>query len=498
MESRYAIDMRGVKKSFDGAVALKQVDLQVEEGVCHGLIGENGAGKTTLMRILGGIIYKDEGTVCVHGKEVFIRNKHMSESLGIAFIPQELDFVGGFTVAENIYLGNEPRSFAGTVDRNRMNKDAKKLLEQLEIHLDPEKKAKELNVSQQQMMVIAKILSKDASIIIMDEPTARLGHDESEHLLQYIQRLKQLGKTIIFISHHLDEVMAVCDRVTVLRDGATIMTENIQNVTADQLVQKMVDREIQEVFREETGHNISDVLLKVENLKRKKDSPDLSFQVRSGEIIGFFGLVGAGRTEMIRSMLKIDPCAKADITLQGKKLNIRRYRDAIDEGIVLVPEERRTQGVLLNLSIASNIAIGQLERFTKFLFINRKKENKTVEHSAKEMKIRCHSYDQKVKTLSGGNQQKVVLAKHVESDVRVFILDEPTRGIDIGAKDQIYHVIENLAEKGMAVIIISSEIPELQRLCDAVYVMHEGKITRRFERKELRNANEILQYALAD
>ena len=454
MESRYAIDMRGVKKSFDGAVALKQVDLQIEEGVCHGLIGENGAGKTTLMRILGGIIYKDEGTVCVHGKEVFIRNKHMSESLGIAFIPQELDFVGGFTVAEN--------------------------------------------VSQQKMMIIAKILSKDASIIIMDEPTARLGHDESEHLLQYIQRLKQLGKTIIFISHHLDEVMAVCDRVTVLRDGATIMTENIQNVTADQLVQKMVDREIQEVFREETGHNISDVLLKVENLKRKKDSPDLSFQVRSGEIIGFFGLVGAGRTEMIRSMLKIDPCAKADITLQGKKLNIRRYRDAIEEGIVLVPEERRTQGVLLNLSIASNIAIGQLERFTKFLFINRKKENKTVEHSAKEMKIRCHSYDQKVKTLSGGNQQKVVLAKHVESDVRVFILDEPTRGIDIGAKDQIYHVIENLAEKGMAVIIISSEIPELQRLCDAVYVMHEGKITRRFERKELRNANEILQYALAD
>lgn len=498
MAKEYAVEILGAQKSFDGVAALKHADFQVEAGTCHGLIGENGAGKSTLMKILTGIVSKDAGTIRIYGKEENIRNKFVSESKGIALVPQELDFISNFTVAENIYLGIEPKNIFGLIHQAKLYENATALLNELQIDLDPKAVARDLNVSQQQMMVIAKILARDASILIMDEPTARLGHDEIEHLLKYINHLKNIGKTIIFISHHLDEIMNVCDRVTVLRDGTTIMTEEIANVTVDELIQRMVDREIAEEFRDETGHPISEVMLHVEGLKRTTHSPEINFEVRKGEIIGFFGLVGSGRTEMIRAALRIDKRKSGTIILDGKKEVFHRYSDAIQAGVVLVPEERRKQGVILNSSIKSNISIGQLDRFVKWGMINRKEEQKTSEHSAAEMSVSCHSLDQPVKTLSGGNQQKVVLAKHVESDVKVFILDEPTRGIDIGAKDQIYNVIEDLVQKRMAVIVISSEIPELQRLCDAVYVMHEGKITRRFERHELKDAEKILQYALAD
>lgn len=498
IEKNYAVEMIGIKKRFGGSYALKQVDFYVEPGTCHGLVGENGAGKSTMMRILGGIIHKDEGTVRIHGDVGEIRSRQMSEKMGIAFVPQELDFIAGFTVAENIFLGTEPKSQLGMVDKKKMHQEAKELLEKLQIELDADAVAGELNVSQQQMMVIARILSRDASIIIMDEPTARLGHDEIRHLLNYIKLLKQAGKTVIFISHHLEEIMEVCDHVTVLRDGMTIMTAPISQVTQELLIQKMVDREIAEEFREETGHNIQEVMLEVRNLKKGSQVKEFSFQVRKGEITGFFGLVGSGRTEAIRAMLGIDKCDQAEIFLEGRQRRFRHYQDAIKAGLVLVPEERRKQGVLLNFSIADNITIGQLKRFAKMGLLHSSRERATAEHSACEMDIVCRSVSQKAGELSGGNQQKVVLAKYVESDVKVFILDEPTRGIDVGAKDQIYHVIENLVKKGMAVVVISSEIPELQRLCDSVYVMHEGKITKRFERKELKDAEMILQYALMD
>ena len=391
-----------------------------------------------MMKILGGIIHKDEGDVFIHGAQNPIKDRQSSEKAGIAFVPQELDFISGFTVAENIFLGLEPVKL-GMVNRKKMFQKTKEFLQELQIELNPNTLAKDLNVSQQQMMVIARILARDASIIIMDEPTARLGHAEIKHLLGYIKQLSARGKTIIYISHHLDEIMEICDSVTVLRDGVTIMTSPIKKISQELLVKKMVDREIEEGFKEETGHKIGDVMLKIENLS---------------------------------------------------KIN------QLYEGIVLVPEERRKQGLILNNSVENNITLGQLQRFTKIGLLNPTLEKKTVDHSSREMDIICRSYKQKVKELSGGNQQKVVLAKYIELDVKVFILDEPTRGIDIGAKEQIYQVIEKLASKNMAVIVISSELPELQRLCDSVYVMKEGRITKRFEREELKDAEKILQYAL--
>lgn len=497
MDNKYAVEMKEVKKSFGGIYALKNVNFRVQCGECHGLIGENGAGKSTMMKILGGIIHKDGGNVFIHGEENPIKDRQSSEKAGIAFVPQELDFISSFTVAENIFLGLEPVNL-GLVNRKKILDKTKEFLRELQIELDPNTLAKDLNVSQQQMMVIARILARDARIIIMDEPTARLGHAEIRHLLGYIKQLSARGKTIIFISHHLDEIMEICDSVTVLRDGVTITTSPISEVSQELLVRQMVDREIEEGFKEKTGHEIGDILLKVEHLYRHNQLFDISFEARKGEVVGFFGLVGSGRTEAIRAMLGVDKCDHAEITLAGEKKRFRRYKDAINEGIVLVPEERRKQGLILNNSVEDNITLGQLHRFTKFGFLNPSLEKRTVDNSSNEMDIVCRSSKQKVKELSGGNQQKVVLAKYIELDVKVFILDEPTRGIDIGAKEQIYQVIEKLARKNMAVIVISSELPELQRLCDSVYVMKEGHITKRFEREELKDAEKILQYALTN
>ena len=467
-----AIEMIGVKKSFGGLHALKEVNFVVTSGTCHGLIGENGAGKSTLMKVLGGTVHKDEGTVIVNGKEVNIRNKHMSQELGIAFVPQELDFISNFTVAENIYLGNEPLNGLGIIDKKKLYSDTKQLLDELRINLNPYKRAGDLNVSQQQMMIIAQALAHNANIIIMDEPTARLGHEEIEHLLSYISFLKQAGKTIIFISHHLEEVKRVADMVTVMRDGTTILTTETSKVSVPDLIKAMVNRDVSGQFVEETGHNISDLMLSVSDLKLTKKNNGISFEVHKGEIIGFFGLVGSGRTEMIRSLLKIDKQYNSKIVLDGKTVKFRNYKDAINSGIVLVPEERRKQGVILSSSISDNISLGQLDRFTRYFFINRRKEKQCTKCSAEAMNIICQSIDQKVNTLSGGNQQKVVLAKHVESDIKVFILDEPTS--------------------------ISSEIPELQRLCDTIYVMRQGVITKRFERKEIGNSDLLLQCALTN
>lgn len=497
MNNKYAVEMKEVKKSFGGIYALKNVNFKVRCGECHGLIGENGAGKSTMMKILGGIIHKDGGNVFIHGEENPIKDRQSSEKAGIAFVPQELDFISSFTVAENIFLGLEPMNL-GMINRKKMFERTKEFLQELQIDLDPNTLAKDLNVSQQQMMVIAKILARDASIIIMDEPTARLGHAEIQHLLGYIKQLSARGKTMIFISHHLDEIMEICDSVTVLRDGVTIMTSPICEVSQELLVRKMVDREIEEGFKEKTGHEIGEIMLRVEHLIKDNQFYDISFEARKGEVVGFFGLVGSGRTEAIRAMLGIDKCDHIEITLAGEKKKFRSYKDAINEGIVLVPEERRKQGLILNNSVEDNITLGQLHRFTKFGLLNPALEKKTVDASSKEMDIVCRSSRQKVKELSGGNQQKVVLAKYIELDVKVFILDEPTRGIDIGAKEQIYQVIEKLARKNMAVIVISSELPELQRLCDSVYVMKDGRVTKRFEREELKDAEKILQYALTN
>lgn len=495
--SEYAIEMHGIHKWFGGTHALQGIDFQVPRGTCHALVGENGAGKSTLMKILGGIIKKDEGTILLNGQEVNIKSRNHSQELGIAFVPQELVFIPYFSVAENIYLGKEPKRSLGLIDWPRMRREAKALLENLHIDLPVMKRAERLGVSDQQMMVLAQILSENAEIIIMDEPTARLGHEEIKHLLGYIQYLKTQGKTIIYISHRLEEIFQVCDHVTVLRNGATVATKPISEVDNASLVRMMVNRDVNEIPSLDTGHQIGEVVLDVRDLSKQGVYSDVHFDVHQGEVIGFFGLVGSGRTEMIRGMLGVDKRDSCQVTLSGEAHSFKSIGQALDAGIVLVPEERRKQGVILSLPINQNITLGNLRSFsTKLGLLQHARERAAAKSAAEKLGVKCGSISDPVGSLSGGNQQKVVLAKYIDRDVKVFILDEPTRGIDIGAKDQIYHIIEDIARKNTAVIVISSEIPELQRLCDRIFVMKEGKITAELARKEFIQSESVLKHAI--
>ncbi len=498
MKQNYAIEMLNVSKKFGATYALKDITFQIEKGTCHALVGENGAGKSTMMKILAGTLKRDGGKIFVDGEKQEIKSRAYSQKLGIAFVPQELNFISCFSVAENIYLGEEQIGKSKLIDFAKLYGDAEELLKKLKIDIPIHKPAGELNVSQQQMMIIARILAKEANIIIMDEPTARLGHGEIKHLLQYIKYLKSIGKTIIFISHHLDEVFEVCDRVTVLRDGKTIATKDISDVTNAELVHMMVKREVDETLLPETGHKIGDVVLEVKNLNKKNLLYDINFKVHKGEILGFFGLVGAGRTEAIRAILGIDRCDTISTYLNGKPVRFKNNRQAMKSGVVLVPEERRKQGLVLTMQIGENITLGQTKSYETLGIINSRKEQQAINQAIEKIGVVCSSSKQKVGELSGGNQQKVVIAKYIDSGVSVFILDEPTRGVDIGAKRQIYDIIENLAAKGIAVIVISSEIPELQLISDRVCIMQDGHLIKELSRKEIMDANKVLEAAMGE
>ncbi len=496
-ETDYIIEIKGINKAFGGVNALKDINLNIKRGTCHAIVGENGAGKSTLMKILTGVVKKDTGAVLYNGRDVNINSILQAEEMGIAIIPQELSFVSYFTVAENIFYGEEPtRKVKTFIDWKKLFKECEEQLNELKINLPVKAKASELNVSDQQMMVIARVLSKKADIIIMDEPTARLGHEEVQELLDYIKYLQSLGKTIIYISHRLEEIFAVCDTVTIMRDGQVIDTLPIGDLDNDKLINMMVNRNTKIDIEVERDSNIGDVVLSIEHLNKKGVLKDVSFYVRKGEILGMFGLVGAGRTEAIRAVLGIDKCDSAKIVLEGKQVKFRNIGQAFDAGIVLVPEERRKQGILPNTPIYKNISLGCLENFERFGLINKKKEYEYAKESADMLNVACSSIKQTVGSLSGGNQQKVVISKYINRNVKVFILDEPTRGIDVGAKEQIYHVIEGLAKKGMAVIVVSSEIPELQRICDRICVMSEGKMTSEISRKEFIDSDKILRNAI--
>lgn len=495
-ESKYAVEMQGIKKSFGGIYALKGIDFKVERGTCHALVGENGAGKSTLMKIMTGIISRDTGEIFINGEKTEINNIHHAEELGIAIVPQELSFVSYFTVAENIFMGEEPtKKGVKLVDWKGLFTACDKKLDELKIDLPSKTKASSLNVSDQQMMVIARVLAKNAEIIIMDEPTARLGHGEVAKLMEYIKYLKQQGKTIIYISHRLEEIFEICDNVTVLRDGQTIDTLPVSQVDNDKLINMMVNRSVN-VVAQKREHVIGDVVFSVEHLTRAGVLHDVSFNVRKGEILGLFGLVGAGRTEAVRAALGVDKYDHAEITLDGKPIRFKHIGQALKAGIALVPEERRKQGILPNTPITRNVTIGNLSQFTKFGMLNEKAEKKYAKTATDKLSVACTSVQQTVGSLSGGNQQKVVISKYIDRDIKVFILDEPTRGIDVGAKDQIYTIIENLAKQGMAVIVISSEIPELQLMCDRVCIMSEGKVISEMTREEFIDSDNVLKNAI--
>ena len=492
-----ALELKGVSKQFGGIHALKDVSFGIKKGTVHALVGENGAGKSTLMKILSGIYSKDTGETIIDGKSINISSFAHSQSLGIALVPQELSLVQEFSIAENIFLGNEPKWYGTSIiNQKELNKRARKLLESLDIKLDPKEKIMDLSVSDQQMVVIAKSLSQNAKILILDEPTARLGHHEIEHLLDYIIHLKSQGITIIYISHHFEELFKISDEITVLRDGQTIATKRTKDVTKDDLIRMMVNRDFNSFFSK-ANRTVGDEILQVENLSRKGIVNNVSFSVKKGEILGISGLVGAGRTEMVRTLLGVDKKDSGKVLLEGKEMNFRSLRDSIKSGLVLVPEERRKQGIVSDLSVQSNVSLGSLEMLSRGTIINKSKEKVVVKDLIKKLQVRTSGPDQLVGNLSGGNQQKVVLAKWISRPVKIFFLDEPTRGIDIGAKGEIYKLIEDLAANGTSIVMVSSEIPELQAICDRIIVMKDGHNVAELQKNEF-EADTILAHAMGE
>lgn len=490
-----AVQMENVSKFFGGICAVNNVSLEIRKGTIHALMGENGAGKSTLMKMLCGIISTDKGTIKLDGKQVKLHSLIEAQEHKLAIVPQELALVEYFTVAENMFLGRE-QTKGGFISKQKMYAEAAAQLKKLKIDLDPKMLVGDLSVSQQQMLVIAKVLSLDAETIILDEPTARLGISEIETFLDYMKYLRSLGKTLILISHKLDEIFAVCDDVTVLRDGAVVARHSIADITVDQLIKEMVNRSSQKLEIVKKGTVSDEIVLQVKNLACQSMVKDVSFSLRKGEILGFYGLVGAGRTEAIRAVLGIDKKQSGTIIYKGKPVDFKNIRQSMEAGLVLVPEERRQQGLVLNMSIRNNTTLTKLKDYSKFGFLQEKREIADTEKLRKDLKLACSSIEAQVSSLSGGNQQKVVLSKFIDKPVDVFIVDEPTRGIDVGAKSEIYNLIEDISARGVSVIIISSEIPEIQSICDRVAIMREGEIVKILEPEEFNDAETMLKYSI--
>jgi len=478
------LEMKGISKHFPGVQALDNVDFEVERGEIHALVGENGAGKSTLMKVLMGVYSRDSGRILLDGKEVRISSPKEAENLGISMIFQEFNLLPHLTVGENIFLTRLPRkSFLRTVDWKKLWDNASEILSKLEISLDPKSLIKDLSVAEMQMVEIAKALSVNARILIMDEPTSALTQEEIKKLFAQMRKLKDQGVAIVFISHRLEEIKEISDRITVLRDGRKIATVAAGEVTEEEIAEMMVGREVKTLFPK-TEVRKGKVLLEVKSLTRRGVFEDVSFYLREGEILGIYGLVGAGRTELVRSIFGEDPVDDGEVFLEGRKVSVKHPKDAVDLGVGLVPENRALQGLLLNMSVRENIALPNLAKLSRKGWVLGFRERSVVQRQVQVLGVKTPSIEQKVLYLSGGNQQKVVLAKWLERNPRVLILDEPTRGIDVGAKAEVHALMNSLAEKGIGIIMISSELPEVLGMSDRVLVMRKGRIVAEFTREE--------------
>ncbi|HET9594851.1 MAG TPA: sugar ABC transporter ATP-binding protein [Anaeromyxobacteraceae bacterium] len=471
--SEYALRMQGICKRFPGVHALDGVHLHVRKGTVHGLMGENGAGKSTLMKCLIGMYAPDEGTIEVAGKPVSIHGTHHALSLGISMIHQELSPIPQMTVAENIYLGREPLTWYGLVDTRELNRRTAELLGRLGIAVAPERRMVELSIANTQLVEIAKAISYDSGLIIMDEPTSAITEAEVANLHRIIRSLRDRGVSIIYITHKMDEVFSICDDITVLRDGRFVDASPIQSLTHDLLIQKMVGRELTRMFEKEAAP-VGEPVLEVRNYSGKRFR-DVSFQVRRGEILGVAGLMGAGRTELLETIFGVHRRTSGEIFLHGKRVRIDQPADSIRHGLALLTEDRKLTGLYLNATVRDNISIANLRRYLAGPFVQFGKVAADCERMRKAMRIKTPTLLQKVRNLSGGNQQKVLLARWLLTEPEILILDEPTRGIDVGAKAEIYRLMVDLARSGKAIIMISSEMPEVLGMCDRIMVMHEGE-----------------------
>jgi ribose transport system ATP-binding protein len=490
------VKMEGIEKSFPGVHALSQAQFELRAGEVHALVGENGAGKSTLMKILTGVYSKDAGHIYIKGQEVEIPNPRAAQNLGISIIHQELNLMPHLTVAQNIFIGREPRkSLNFMLDESELNKKTRELLDTIHMDLDPRTKVSNLTVAKQQMVEIAKALSINAEVIIMDEPTSALTEAEIEELFRIIRHLRDEGKGIIYISHRLEELKQIAERVTVMRDGHYIDTVNINDVTKEKIISMMVGREIYETSKVDLENSSNEVVLEVKNLKRGRTIKDVSFKLKKGEILGFAGLMGAGRTEVARAIFGADPIEGGEIYVKGRKVNIKSPMDAVNRGIGYLSEDRKRYGLALGMDVETNIVLATFEKFLGLLgWVRQDKTRAEARSRIEELKIKTPSLKQKVKFLSGGNQQKVIIAKWLTRNCDILIFDEPTRGIDVGAKSEIYKLLNELAEKGKSIIMISSELPEILRMSHRIVVMCEGRVTGELSATEA-TQERIMHYA---
>lgn len=482
--SEYVLEMRDITKRYPGVVAVNNAQLNLRAGEVHCLVGENGAGKSTLMKVLSGAVPLDSGEIRLSGEPVHIHSPHHAQQLGISMIYQEFNLSPYLSVAENIFLGREPRlRRTPFINWAKMYRDARAILARIRVNLDVRKPVNECSVAQQQMVEIAKALSFNSKIIVMDEPSATLTEHELAALFDLIRELKRQGIGMIYISHRLEEIFTIGDRVTVMRDGHYIATRPVNEVTREEIIRMMVGRELTHEFPKETFAPGPE-RLRIEGLTRRGAFENVSFSLRTGEIVGLTGLVGAGRTEVARAIFGADRPDAGRVILDGKAVAVRSPQDAIRLGIGLLTEDRKNQGLVLGMTVRENTTLANLRSLVKLLFVDRRRERAETDRFVRELQIKTPSIEQVVQNLSGGNQQKVVLAKWLFTESKVLIFDEPTRGIDVGAKVEIYRLMNELVRRGVCILMISSELPEVLGMCDRILVMHEGRIAGELPRAE--------------
>lgn len=498
MDNQSIMSVRNITKTFPGVKALDNVSFEIKKGTVHAICGENGAGKSTLMKIISGVYKRDSGEIYFEGKPMKedITPKE-SQELGISIIYQEFNLVDTLSIAENIYLGRLTEENKKLVDWKRVNKDAEELLASIGYTMDVKTLVRDLSVAQKQMIEISKALSQNAKLIIMDEPSATLTSKDLKTFFDVIRGLRDKGITVIYISHKLEEVFELCDEVTVFRDGTVIDTNPISSLTKDDIIAKMVGRSVDVEFPKRNTP-IGEEVLRVENLCAGDKVRNISFNLKKGEILGLMGLVGAGRTETVRAIFGADKKDSGKIFLNGREIKINSPKDAIDNKMILLTEDRRGQGLFLNYSVSSNIVSANIKKTADGYFIVKGREEEAANEYVEELKIKTPSIMQKTVNLSGGNQQKVVVAKSLYSEPDILIMDEPTRGIDVGAKYEIYLIMNKLVEEGKSIIFISSETPEILGMSDRVVVLFEGQKTGEFSKEELKDTERVMQAAIGE
>ena len=485
------LEVKGISKRFGGVKALEDINLQVRRGEVHALVGENGAGKSTFIKILTGAHAPSFGTVVFDGKEYSELTPIEALSAGISAIYQEFNLIPFLSVADNIFFGVE-RMNHGVLDKQKMDEECRELFKSIHIDINPREQIRKLGIAQQQLVEIAKAVSKNAKLLIMDEPSAPLTENETKTLHDIVKQFKEKGITIIYISHRMEEIFDICDRVTVFRDGHCISTKNVADTDRQSLIADMVGRALGETYPESNAEH-TEVVLEVNGIKNSRVH-DVSFTLKKGEILGLGGLVGAGRTELVRAIFGADPISAGEIRVNGKPVKIKSPVDALSHNLSMLPEDRKTQGVIMNLSIRDNISFSVLDRVSKYQLLNFKAEKEICNSLVKNLKIKLNSIYQAVKNLSGGNQQKVVLAKCLATECDILMIDEPTRGIDVGAKQEIYKIMRDLADSGKSIIMVSSEMPELIGMSDRILVMREGCVVKELFPEEY-SQETILNYA---